>query len=200
LNILKKVARLPEIDEFYLAGGSAAALYLGHRVSVDLDFFTEQESYQVEPLLQSIQDVGTLHLQQQSRGTLIGLLDDVQISFFAYPYPLLKDFENLEEIRIASLLDISLMKIVAISQRGKMRDFVDLYFVCQENFALGDLLQRIPQKYPGVTYPSYHLLRSLVYFADAEDDIPPRSLIDWDWEEIKGFFKKEAKAIMQRMS
>jgi hypothetical protein len=198
LRILKKVAQLPQIPEFYLAGGSAVALYLGHRVSVDLDFFTERESYQSEPLIQSIQGVGNLKIQQQSQGTLVGLLDDVQISFFTYPYDLLGVPENLEGIRLASLLDISLMKIVAISQRGKMRDFVDLYFLCQEKFALGDLLDFIPRKYPAVTYPSYHLIRSLIYFSDAEDDVPPRSLIEWDWNEIKEFFRSEVKTIMQR--
>lgn len=99
LRILKKVAQLPQIPDFYLAGGSAAALYL--------DFFTEHESYESEPLIQSIQSVGNLKLQQQSRGTLVGLLDNVQISFFTYPYALLEVPGNLEGVRIASLLDIS---------------------------------------------------------------------------------------------
>ena len=168
LRILKKVAQLPQIPDFYLAGGSAAALYL--------DFFTEHESYESEPLIQSIQSVGNLKLQQQSRGTLVGLLDNVQISFFTYPYALLEVPGNLEGVRIASLLDISLMKFIAISQRGKMRDFVDLYFLCQENFTLVDLLKSVPRKYPTGMYPSYHLLRSLVYFTDAEEDVPPRPL------------------------
>jgi len=197
---LKKVAQLPQIPEFYLAGGSAAALYLGHRVSIDLVFFTERQSYQSEPLIQSIQGVGNLYLQQQSQGTLVGLLDEVQISFFTYPYGLLGITENLEGIRIASLLDISLMKIIAISQRGKMRDFIDLYFLCQEKFTLGDLLNFIPRKYPAINYPSYHLLRSLVYFSDAEDDAPPRSITEWDWNEIKEFFNNEVKIIMQQMA
>ena len=199
LRILKKVAQLPQIPDFYLAGGSAAALHLGHRVSVDLDFFTEHESYESESLIQSIQSVGNLKLQQQSRGTLVALLDNVQISFFTYPYALLEVPGNLEGVRIASLLDISLMKIIAISQGGKMRDFVDLYFLCQEKFTLVDLLSCIPRKYPTVTYPSYHLLRSLVYFTDAEEDVPPRALIEWDWNEIKEFFGSEGKEIMQRM-
>jgi predicted nucleotidyltransferase component of viral defense system len=199
LSLLKKVTELPQIPEFYLAGGSAAALYLGHRVSVDLDFFTERESYQSEPLIQSIQRVGNLKIQQQSRGTLVGLLDNVQISFFTYPYALLEVPGSLEGIRIASLLDISLMKIIAISQRGKMRDFVDLFFLCQEKFTLIDLLNFIPRKYPAITYASYQLLRSLVYFTDAEEDVPPRPLIDWEWNEIKEFFRNEVKVIMQQM-
>ena len=198
-RILKKVAQLPSIPDFYLAGGSATALYLGHRVSVDLDFFTENKSYESEPLIQSIQSVGNLKIQQQSRGTLVGLLDNVQISFFTYPYALLEVPDNLEGIRIASLLDISLMKVIAISQRGKMRDFIDLYFICHEKFTLIDLLSYIPRKYPTVRYPSYHLLRSLGYFTDAEEDVPPRPLIEWDWNEIKEFFRSEVKEIMQRM-
>jgi hypothetical protein len=161
---LKKAAGLPQISDFYLAGGSAAALYLGHRVSVDLDFFTEIGLYQPEPLIQSLQRVGNLSLQQQSRGTLFGLLDGVQISFFSYPYPLLEKPESLEGIRIAGLTDIALMK------------------------------------YTDLTYPSYHLLRSLVYFTDAEDDVPPRSIAEWDWSEVRDFFRREVKDLMEALS
>ena len=98
------------------------------------------------------------------------------MDFFTYPYALLEVPGNLEGVRIASLLDNSLMKIIAISHHGKMRDFVDLYFLCQEKFTLIDLLKSIPRKYPNVTYPSYLLLRSLVYFTDAEEDVPLRVL------------------------
>ena len=92
------------------------------------------------------------------------------------------------------------MKIVAISQRGKKRGFVDLYFLCREKFSLGDLLAMMPKKYSDLTYPSYHLLRSLVYFTDAEDDVPPRSIAEWDWNEIKDFFRREVKDLMEALT
>lgn len=195
-KLLKSLSAFPPLSAFYLAGESAAALHLGHRISVDLDFFTENESFFAEELIQHIQTAGMLYIRQQSKGTLTGTLNDVQISFFIYPYPLLKPCLELEGVKIASLLDISLMKIIAISQRGTMRDFIDLYFICREKYNLSELLKLIPQKYTTTSYPSYHLLRSLIYFSDAENDITPRSLLKWNWNEINAFFEAQVKILM----
>ncbi len=76
-EILKHLGREPLIAPFYLAGGSAVALRLGHRISVDLDFFTTQASYEAEPLTQRLGSIGKLVLQQQSQGTLVGSLSGV---------------------------------------------------------------------------------------------------------------------------
>ena len=190
------LGQAPWIGDFYLAGGSAAALHLGHRVSVDLDFFSEQ-AYEVEPLVQQLQILGRLTVQQQSPGTMVGRLETVRISFFAYPYPLLEEPILVDGVRVASLLDIALMKIVAIGQRGRMRDFVDLYFICRAGCSLDELLRRISQKYATVSYPSYHLLRALTYFDDAEGDEPPKMLVDFDWAEVKRFFSEEAQRLME---
>jgi len=112
-----------------LAGGSALALHLGHRISIDLDFFTSDRCYQSEPLVQQLRSIGELVVQQQSEKTLVGSLNGVRLSFFFYPYPVLGEFIELDEVQIASLLDIALMKLIAISQRGKKRDFVDLFLL-----------------------------------------------------------------------
>jgi hypothetical protein len=126
-GLLIGISRSPTATEFYLAGGSAVALHLEHRVSVDLDFFTENDDYEPEPLLQSLRRIGPLAIQQQGRGILVAVLQGVQISFFAYPYPVLEPFAQFVGARIASLSDIALRKIVAIGQRGKMRDFTRRY-------------------------------------------------------------------------
>lgn len=186
------LGREPWIGAFYLAGGSAAALHLGHRISVDLDFFSEQ-AYEVEPLVQRLQALGRLMVQQQSSGTMVGRLNEVRISFFAYPYPLLEAPIVVDGVRVVRLLDLALMKIVAIGQRGRMRDFVDLYFICRAGWSLDELLRRIPQKYTTVSYPSYHLLRALVYFDDAEGDEPPKMLADVNWAEVRRFFEGEVR-------
>jgi hypothetical protein len=198
-QLLTRLAREPQVRSFYLAGGSAAALHLGHRISVDLDFFTEQDDYQAELLIQRLQAVGLLEIQQQSRGTLNARLAGVRISFFVYPYPLLAEMMELDGIRVAGLLDIALMKLATISQRGAKRDFVDLYFICHSGYTLDDLLRRVAEKYPTVSYPSYHLLRALVYFADAEADESPSMLVSWDWTEIKRFFEDEVRRLMQEL-
>lgn len=194
-QLLAGLGRAPWMDVFYLAGGSAAALHLGHRVSIDLDFFSEQQ-YEVESLVQPLQALGRLVVQQQSPGTMVGRLEEVPISFFTYPYPLLEETAVVDGVRIADLLDIALMKIVAIGQRGRMRDFVDLYFICRTGWTLDELLRQIPKKYSTVSYPSYHLLRALTYFDDAERDEPPKRLVDCDWAEARRFFEGEVRRLM----
>ena len=196
-QLLRQLGQHPVVQPFYLAGGSAAALHLGHRISVDLDFFAQQDHYEAEPLIQCLQTIARLDIQQQSRGTLVGRLGGVRVSFFIYPYPLLNSPTQLEECDIAQLLDIALMKLIAISQRGTKRDFVDLYFICQNGYDLGELLRKVPLKYTTVSYPSYHLLRALAYFADADEDEPPQMLVPFEWEEAKHFFESQVKRLSQ---
>jgi hypothetical protein len=197
-RLLKQLGQEPLVTYFYLAGGSAVALYLGHRVSVDLDFFTPQDDYEAEPLVQRLQAIGPLSIQQQSRGTLIGSLSGVRVSFLIYPYPLLGKLAELEGVPVAGLLDIALMKLIAVSQRGTKRDFIDLYFICQHGYRLDGLLSRIPDKYQAVSYSAYHLLRAMTYFADAEEDEPPRMLVPFDWSEVKRFFEDEVRRLMRQ--
>jgi hypothetical protein len=198
-ELLEKFGQEPVIRSFYLAGGSAAALHLSHRVSIDLDFFTPEEHYETELLTQRLSAFGHLDVQQQSQGTLIGVLAGVQVSFFTYPYPLLGELAELNHVAVAHLLDIALMKLIAVSQRGTKRDFVDLYFICQHGYGLEDLLHRIPEKYHTVSYSSYHLLRALVFFADAEEDEPPHMLAPFDWNRVKQYFEEEVRRLVQRL-
>jgi hypothetical protein len=105
----------------------------------------------MEPLVQDLQGVGHLVIERQERGTLKASLEGTQVSFFTYPYPLLEDLRTLQDVQVAGLLDLALMKLITISQRGAKRDFVDLYQVCQCAYSLDDLLPRLPQKYARVS-------------------------------------------------
>lgn len=194
-QLFKKLGAASVVDSFYLAGGSAAALHLGHRVSVDLDFFTPK-TFEIPSLLAGLGKFGSITVQQSSIGTFVGLLAKTQVSFFRYPYPLLETPTDYHGIQIASLLDIALMKITAISQRGKRRDFVDLYFICQSGYSLSDLLELMPRKFPTLTYPSYHLVRALVYFDDAENDPRLKMLKPYHWRNIKNYFQDQVQALM----
>ncbi len=196
--LFKQLGREPLISPFFLAGGSALALHLGHRVSLDLDFFSLAQ-YSMPELVNHLQTLGHLAIESQSQDTLVGELNNVKLSFFTYPYPLLNETAECEGIQLASLLDIALMKIAAIGQRGTKRDFVDLYFLCQQGFTLDNLLHQMPQKFPTVTYPSYHLLRALAYFEDAERDDLPKMLKPVKWVSVRGFFSTEANRLLQSL-
>jgi hypothetical protein len=196
-RLLEELGQLSTVAPFYLAGGSAIALHLGHRISVDLDFFTQQDDYEAEPLIQQLQRVGHLVIRQRSRGTLNATLEGTLISFFVYPYPLLEELQRVWNLHVTGLLDLALMKLAAIGQRGAKRDFVDLYQVCHSGYALDVLLQRVPDKFPNVTYPSYHLLRALTYFEDAEPDAMPPMLTPLEWAEVRRFFEAEVRRLMR---
>ena len=198
-SLLKRLGRLPTVAPFYLAGGSAVALHLGHRISIDLDFFIPQDDYEAEPLVQELQKVGHLVIRQSGQRTLNATLDDTHISFFIFPYPLLDDLHDLWGVRVAGLLDLALMKLAAIGQRGQKRDFVDMYQICHSGYTLDELLRLMPKKFPKVTYPSYHLLRALAYFEDAEPDPMPEMLIPLEWAEVKRFFEGEVRRLMKEL-
>jgi hypothetical protein len=198
-QLLRKLGREPLISSFYLAGGSAAALHLGHRVSLDLDFFALRDDYEAEPLAQQLRAIEHLNIQQQSRGTLAGSLNGVRVRFFLYPYPTLAEMAEWEDVAVAHLLDIALMKLIDISQRGTKRDFIDLYFICRHGYRLDDLLHRVPEKYQAVSYSSYHLVRALAFFTDAEQDETPHMLVPFDWDDVKQFFEDEALRLAQQL-
>jgi hypothetical protein len=194
--LFQQLGREPAASAFFLAGGSALALHLGHRISIDLDFFSQRE-YSMPVLIGHLQSLGRLIITSQDSDTLVGELNGVKLSFFTYPYPLLEDVLTCEGIQVASMLDIALMKIAAIGQRGKKRDFVDLYFLCRQLFTLDNLLRDMPRKFPNIEYPSYHLLRALAYFDDAEGDEMPKMLKPVEWAAVRRFFSGEVSRLME---
>jgi hypothetical protein len=192
---LATIARTPLATRFYLAGGTAVALHLGHRLSYDLDFFSLQP-FPPDLPRRALAPLGELSVTQESEGTFLGAFNGLQISFFIYPYSLLEDPVVWQGIQIASLPDIATMKLDAISSRGKKRDFVDLYIICQRAFPLSQAIAFFEQRYASVRYNKFHLLKSLVYFEDAEGDEPPQMLEACDWSAVKGFFEDKVRRLM----
>ena len=136
-NTLEKIQKEEMLKDFYLAGGTALALQLGHRKSIDLDFFSQKYPSQ-EQLIQALNKYQPV-IAQQATGTLDVFIDEVKVSFFDYKYTLLEDTYLYKQVRLASTLDIACMKIAAISQRGTKKDFVDLYVLLQK-YTLGSNL------------------------------------------------------------
>ena len=85
------------------------------------------------------------------------------------------------------------MKISAISSRGSKKDFIDLFFVCQQGISLEEMLKLFERKYKDIDYNMVHILKSLLYFEDAEKEPMPKMIIPTKWEEVKNFFKKNIK-------
>jgi len=156
--------------DFYLAGGTALAFLLGHRDSFDFDFFSPG-SFSTEDLFQKIEQVFAGHIvvkTQEAKDTLTVIVDEgVKISFFAYPYKLVRPLIREDNFEIASLEDIACMKLAAITSRSLIKDYVDVYFILN-NIALEKLLTFAKEKYLAID--TNLILKSLVYFEDIEQE------------------------------
>lgn len=181
---------------WYLAGGTALALQAGNRRSVDLDFFTTKTEFSSESLLNNFLDNNDWRTSFEEKNTIYGELFNAKISFIAYPFFVPKqDCVRYGSIKILQPLDIAVMKIIAISQRGRKRDFFDLYWCAKNIEPLERLIQRIKIQYPFVAHDYHHILKSLVYFEDAESDPAPDISFEANWKGIKDFFTKEVVSI-----
>ncbi len=164
----KRRALLPALgafkNDFYLAGGTALALQIGHRVSVDFDFFTE-EGFDTEVLYEQVQKTfGQVPRTQESVHTLAVIVeDDVRISFMRYRYPLLAACVDTEHLRLASMPDIGCMKLGAIVSRAELKDYVDLFFILKQ-LSLTELLTDLSKKIPSLDQNL--VLKALVSFDD----------------------------------
>jgi hypothetical protein len=194
-HVLRDLKGASVIAGFYLAGGTALALQLGHRRSHDLDFFS-QELFDEEAFVQNLRRFSDVSLAAKSPHTLHAVVQGVKVSFLGYAYPLLFSLKTFLGVQVADPRDIACMKLSAIASRGARRDFVDLYAVAKE-FGLGELLDLFHQKYAQTRYNSIHLLKSLVYFTDAEKDPPPDMLAPFSWDEIKQFFVQQVPRLRQ---
>jgi len=182
------LSALPFLQQFYLAGGSGCALHLGHRISQDLDFFSRTEFSHIE-IQESLKNHGDFIADYSDARTLAGRLDTTKISFFYYSYPLIRDLQIYQGLKLASLEDIGCMKIDTISSRGKKRDFVDLHFILKhKGESLKEYFTFFDAKYRSESYNLYYVLKSLVYFEDAEKDPDLRMLVEFSWKDLKRLF------------
>lgn len=192
--VFEKIAKSGIISQFYLAGGTGLALHLGHRNSIDFDFFSN-EKFSNSELKNGLAKLGDYTLSGEDEGTLHGVLDEVKISFFYYKYNQLYPFSDFEGIKIADERDIAAMKIDSISSRGNKRDFIDLYFLL-EKYPLEEIISFFELKFSGITYNKLHILKSIVFFDNAEGDPMPMMLKKVDWEEVKRKIAKETRKMV----
>jgi predicted nucleotidyltransferase component of viral defense system len=197
LRAIKLVSGFSEIKQAYLAGGTALALQIGHRISVDLDFFTQQQ-FNAAELSKKLGNHPKFKQAGTAQGTVWGTIGETKFSIFHYKYPLLEKSVTYEGLQLASLDDIAAMKIHAIEDRGTKRDFVDVYFLAKK-YTLEDMLSFYQKKYSVLEDHLYAILRSLDYFEDAEKESDvPKMLVDVNWEEIKEYFRKETRRLAEK--
>jgi predicted nucleotidyltransferase component of viral defense system len=183
LRLFEALSNQSFIQDFYLAGGTCLALQIGHRRSVDFDFFIPSD-FDTSAIVYKLAQMGSYQRANEEKNTINGSLDEVRISFFGYRYDIIDNFTVYNNIRLAGLKDIAAMKLEAIAGRGSKKDFIDLFFLLQQ-FTLEEIFSFHSRKYGVGLSNQYHHVKSLVYFADAESEAMPVMIRPLIWEEVK---------------
>lgn len=179
--------------ETYLGGGTAISLHLGHRHSVDLDFFVPIKFDEIQ-WQQNLEENFKFKLFQRAEGTLIGSVSRVKLSLLGYRYKLIKKTEKYQQVFIASLPDLAAMKLDTIISRGAKRDFIDVYYLAQK-YGLQKLFEFYNQKYGNLRERKLMIKKGLIYFEEANEDEMPDMLVPADWKKIKDWFRAEVKRV-----
>ena len=196
-DLLAEIGQEPFARRFYLAGGTALALRLGHRVSVDLDFFSESDNVERDTRIEittALQRYRSVQVVEDAIGNLLLQIEGIHVGFFSYGYPLLELTDDILGIRVASLVDIGLMKLDAVATRGARKDFYDLYFIAQA-IPLEELLEKGAIKYPHTRDFGMLVLTALVDFDVADQQTSVETHPPVSWEAIKNFFIGEVQRI-----
>jgi hypothetical protein len=179
-------------SHFYLAGGTALALQLGHRRSIDLDYFSPTKDIpSVRQELANALGPSEPVLADSSWGNLVFIANGVRVGFYGYGYSLVEPLLVIERIRLAGVSDIALMKLDALLSRASRKDFHDLYAICQTQ-PLRQLLDLAPQKYPQARDFESQVVKRLVFFELADQEEAPSLLVNIPWEDVKTFFRQQA--------
>ncbi len=194
LELMNKIMAVPLFSPFRLVGGTALALQTGHRKSVDLDFFGPCLLEERE-LTEELSNIGSIIWLNKLKNIKSLSVNGIKVDFVNYSYPWLSGLIQEENVRIASKKDIAAMKLAAITGRGAKKDFIDLYFLLQE-FSLSEMLSMYEAKY--IDGSAFMVLKSLVYFDDAENDEMPVMLKPVTWQIIKQTIEKQHKSFIEK--
>ena len=186
-SVLKQLMEMPEMQGFSLVGGTALSLLYGHRISVDLDLFSNK-SFENDVIIHALEkkfNTSFVNRLTNPRFGIFSFIDEVKIDIIRHPHPLIRPELNIEDIRMFSTEDIIAMKVQAILGRGKKKDFWDIAELLQ-HFSIADFIRFHKEKYATqnllITVP-----HAITYFADAEESEDPVSLKKQTWDGVKKF-------------
>lgn len=192
-QLLKRLSAEKELDSFALAGGTALALQMGHRISIDLDFFTDTpfDALALLKSLESFFEIDDISSTDNSLSLFIKIGESsVKTDFIRHNYPRLRPLLTVEQIRLFSLEDIAAMKLNAVANRGAKKDFHDIHILLSR-FTLPELLAFFEEKYQ--KHNSFTVTKSLAYFDDADLEPEPRTLLGLTWQEIKADLQQKLR-------
>ena len=192
LELLKSLQTKEYLKGFYLVGGSALALHLGHRTSVDIDLFSNM-SFDASGLLENLLQDYPYKLSLTASNTLKGSIGDIKVDFLAHRYSLIQEPVFFSGIEMLSMPDIAAMKLNAISTSGqRSKDFIDIYYLL-DHVNIAEMLTYYKTKY--LQDNDTFVLKSLIYFDDVDLSDWPVLVKDPDlkWNTVK---KRLEKAVL----
>lgn len=172
--LIQELQALPELKKFYLVGGTSLALQLGHRNSIDIDLFT-QDDFNEETIYNLLTPLYEVQEIFRRKNTIISLLNNIKTDFIKHSYPFILPPITEDGITFLSKQDIAAMKLHAIIQSGKrLKDFIDIYFLLQ-HFSLKQMVEFFAKKY---TYTNPIIaLKALNFFEEIDENIDPPKLL-----------------------
>lgn len=187
LGLLNQLMKIEDFKELRLVGGTALALQIGHRNSIDIDLFGQFGVLDEFAIRQALMPFDNAQFLHGSKSIKIYLINGIKVDFVNYPYNWLEDVIIEDGIRLASFKDIAAMKIAAITQRGSRKDFIDLYFLLKQ-YSLEEIFNFYETKI--IDGNTWLALRSLTYFDDAEQQPMPKMFVNATWETVKKKIKE----------
>ena len=184
LDLISALQQRSELSSFILVGGTALALQIGHRKSIDIDLFST-EPFDVNEIAGFLEKDFGFHLQFSRRYTLKGIINGIFVDLIMHQYPLIELPRIEEGIRMASMKDIAAMKVNAISGDGtRLKDFIDIYFLLK-GYSFAEIVGFFSQKYD--LRNSFHAVKSLSWFEDVDFSGWPEMLLEKDltFDKIK---------------
>ncbi|MBP6812060.1 MAG: nucleotidyl transferase AbiEii/AbiGii toxin family protein [Saprospiraceae bacterium] len=183
---------MPQLDSFFLVGGTALALQYGHRFSVDLDLFTT-EPFDKEALLEVLNQEFSVSVESESKNIYITYINDVKVDFVKVAYPRLFPLIEMDGIRMLEIRDLAPMKLNAVTGRGTKKDFYDIYFLLKI-MPVTEIIDLFRKKFS--QHEVFHVIKSLSYFEDAEGYADPVVFDkNLSWETVKSTIQKAVKSL-----
>ena len=162
--------QLKEFSDYYLAGGTALALQIGHRISVDFDLFgSDYISKSLLPKIKRVFNQSSISPSVNNPNELTVFINETKVSFVKYPFPVLLDFVKINGISALSIKEIAATKAYTIGRRGSFKDYVDLFFILKDNYSSLEEIMDLAEKKYSDEFNNRLFLEQLTYTKDVED-------------------------------
>ena len=198
-KLLLVLSALDTMQYSYLAGGTALALQLGHRISADLDFFTREDEV-CPAFLEQIRALGmNAMVVGRTPSHLELIVESIKVDCLRERIALVFPLETITYVggrfQIANVKDIGRMKLHSIASRGCKKDFFDLYCLTRSAVPLEELLDLVAVEWGTLRFSRLLFLKGLIDFEEAESDAAPVMQWNTSWAEVKEGLTEEVKSI-----